>query len=342
MALWNTDGTNPSQDQQIQRRGNGTIGSAHVVPSGINSTSLNKVINIFDPLIAYTGSWHLDSLEDSLYFLGYRAWSVTAGNSITLPFNGTSISVLGQICNFGALADVYIDGDLATGAVNTSTILAVNYYPSGLNATATTIALADASLFATSGSIYIDAEQVDYTGLSGNSLTGCTRGASGSIATAHAATTTVRVANSIINFYSPFFQNRIPVWSKRDLQPGNHTITIIQRSDTDPNAIGPSFFTQINAFVIGGMIGAQNINTVARYIEASCVFDTNGISQPLTFQPPDSSEQFLCIIGLVKQNDTTVPLGHLYDSVGGNFYITGPPSTSFTVLITTLNLGRSI
>lgn len=49
----------------------------------------------------------------------------------------------------------------------------------------TSIALTDASLFPTTGCVQIDSEQIDYTGKSTNTLTGCTRAANGTANVAH-------------------------------------------------------------------------------------------------------------------------------------------------------------
>lgn len=63
---------------------------------------------------------------------------------------------------------------------------------SALNASATTVSLVDATLFAASGYVMIESEIIQYAGKSGNDLTGCTRGATSSTATSHMVGTTVR------------------------------------------------------------------------------------------------------------------------------------------------------
>ena len=45
--------------------------------------------------------------------------------------------------------------------------------------------------FDTTGTVYIGGEQVTYTGVSGNDITGCTRGANSTTAATHASGTTV-------------------------------------------------------------------------------------------------------------------------------------------------------
>ena len=63
-------------------------------------------------------------------------------------------------------------GDVTFGASNTTLSAAVS------STSATTIAITDATGFPISGKVLIDSEIVDYTGVTNNTLTGCTRGAS--------------------------------------------------------------------------------------------------------------------------------------------------------------------
>ena len=55
----------------------------------------------------------------------------------------------------------------------------------------TEIDLTSATGFASSGVVYIEDEQITYTGISTNTLTGCTRGANGTTAAAHDTGTTI-------------------------------------------------------------------------------------------------------------------------------------------------------
>jgi len=62
----------------------------------------------------------------------------------------------------------------------------------------TTITLTSTDDFPSQGTIFIDAERIDYTGITSNDLTGCTRGANNTTATTHSSGDTVRNAISII------------------------------------------------------------------------------------------------------------------------------------------------
>src|SRR5690349_10932408 len=67
--------------------------------------------------------------------------------------------------------------------------LAKNNLYSSLNgaidASVTSIVLTDASAFPTAGFLSVDNEVISYTGKSTNTLTGCTRGADGTVAASH-------------------------------------------------------------------------------------------------------------------------------------------------------------
>ncbi|MBW1711220.1 MAG: hypothetical protein JRJ73_15315 [Deltaproteobacteria bacterium] len=67
----------------------------------------------------------------------------------------------------------------------------VDNLESEIDASQTSIELSDASRFSESGTIGIDAEEITYTGKSGNVLTGCTRGANSTDAAIHAQGSTV-------------------------------------------------------------------------------------------------------------------------------------------------------
>ena len=66
-----------------------------------------------------------------------------------------------------------------------------SYLSSDINSSATTITLIDGSSYSETGTVVIGSEEITYTGISGNSLTGCTRGANGTIAASHSAYATV-------------------------------------------------------------------------------------------------------------------------------------------------------
>lgn len=71
----------------------------------------------------------------------------------------------------------------------------------------TTIALASTTGFPTAGAVLIDQEIIFYTGISGNDLTGCTRGDDGTVAAAH--TSGVPVSHAIVAFHHNALKDEI-------------------------------------------------------------------------------------------------------------------------------------
>lgn len=73
---------------------------------------------------------------------------------------------------------------------------AKNNLKANITSAVTSIELSDASRFPSSGTLLCDAEKISYTGKSTNTLTGCTRGASATTATAHKAGAEVWIAQT--------------------------------------------------------------------------------------------------------------------------------------------------
>jgi hypothetical protein len=61
-----------------------------------------------------------------------------------------------------------------------------SYLSAAVSASDTTLSLLNASSYPESGTVIIGSEQITYTGANGTSLTGCTRGANGTLAASHA------------------------------------------------------------------------------------------------------------------------------------------------------------
>lgn len=75
-----------------------------------------------------------------------------------------------------------------------------SYLAVALGTTDTTVTLVDATNYPATGVVLIDSEQITYTGVSGNTLTGCTRGANSTTAASHTiyAPATYTVANQVM------------------------------------------------------------------------------------------------------------------------------------------------
>lgn len=92
--------------------------------------------------------------------------------SSSLGTSGSSLTGL----NYNEYIDKYVtqEDDITTNNLNGS-----------LNDSATTITVDSASSFDSSGKIYIENEQITYTGTSSTTFTGCTRGANSTTAASH-------------------------------------------------------------------------------------------------------------------------------------------------------------
>ena len=117
----------------------------------------------------------------------------STNNSTNVTINKTSHTL--QAGDYITLSSVTVPG--ATSTLN-----------GAITAVATTITLADASSFSTSGSVRINDEIITYSGKSSNDLTGCTRGTGGTTAIAHDTATAVR-ESTVTRFNTTDFTNNI-------------------------------------------------------------------------------------------------------------------------------------
>ena len=117
----------------------------------------------------------------------------STNNSANVTINKTSHTL--QAGDYITLSSVTVPG--ATSTLN-----------GAITAVATTITLADASSFSTSGSVRINDEIITYSGKSTNDLTGCTRGTGGTTAIAHDTATAVR-ESTVTRFNTTDFTNNI-------------------------------------------------------------------------------------------------------------------------------------
>ena len=106
---------------------------------------------------------------------------------------------------------IFVDSALTFTGV-TSTL------SSEINATATTIALADSTSFPSSGSVKIGTEIISYTGNSTNQLTGCTRAVSGAAAV-HAAGATVTQAATTLSGLSHLEGQSVSILADGSVHP---------------------------------------------------------------------------------------------------------------------------
>ena len=111
-------------------------------------------------------------------------------------FIGIGTSLKFYILSGGAYYDItpIVQTDTLTNPFSNS----YSTLASGITASATSLTLASASSFQISGIIKIDSEQISYTGVSGNSLTGLVRGYNGTTATSHSISAGVGCSNILV------------------------------------------------------------------------------------------------------------------------------------------------
>lgn len=147
--------------------------------------------------------------------------SLTLNLSLTIARNSTLTNLDAMGWTTANLNDHMFDPSFQSSASSTSTFGGhAGYYEKRelttlneggtLSNSDTTITLTSAAQFPTSGTIFIENEQITYTGKSGNNLTGCTRGANSTTAATHADGT------NVYNYKFIFTQNhgyRLQDWT---------------------------------------------------------------------------------------------------------------------------------
>ena len=108
------------------------------------------------------------------------------GGSVTATFQ---ITTGNEVFTFGTGWGAGLWGGVKTGVATTT-------LNGTINSSVTSIVLTSATGFGTSGTILIDNELITYSGVSTNTLTGCTRGTNGTIAASHTSGATVQLANT--------------------------------------------------------------------------------------------------------------------------------------------------
>jgi len=121
-----------------------------------------------------------DSLNSAQAY--YLAQAGIEAGKHTIGTNGNSCTSINGAANYTNATFSGANGVFTVTGAPTSTASTLN---GALSASATTIPLVSSSSFASNGTITIGSEYINYTGKSGNSLTGVTRGVAGSTAAAY-------------------------------------------------------------------------------------------------------------------------------------------------------------
>ena len=114
-----------------------------------------------------------------------------------------------------------------------------------ISATATTITLADAGAFPTSGFIVIGDETIEYTGKSSNDLTGCTRGTSAPAYGRTYSNTTASSHNSGAKVFGSYIITKVSETATNDantVQSYSNKFTFSLVSNASSTETGGGFF----------------------------------------------------------------------------------------------------
>jgi hypothetical protein len=135
---------------------------------------------------------------------------------------------------------------------------------SGINASVTSLTMASSSSFPSSGTVLINNELITYTGNSGGSLTGLTRGANGTTAAIHSSGATVTDAANFFAWNAAASGDIVTapgLWSLDNL--GNKLIATINGGESFEWNANPTAATDTRATIISGAPTASAFSLVS-------------------------------------------------------------------------------
>lgn len=187
----------------------------------------------------------------------------TKGHSAWLNMNGNALVCQWTNCGSNYMSWMYRGSSL------------LDHNTAIMDATQTTVTLNSSVGFAPTGRIRIDTEQMDYSGVTGNQLTGLSRGSGGTTAATH-------VANSIV--YEGILNPLTGAWSFDRQGGGSHTFTNCGGSSNRRE-----FLTRRGVFVIAGGRWEVAGRLLQTGYGGSVGFDVTlrGITYAVTTQPSD-------------------------------------------------------
>ena len=133
-----------------------------------------------------------------------------------------------------------------------------------INTSVTTLSMASSTSFPSSGTVLIDNELITYTGNSGGSLTGLTRGASGTTAASHSSGDTVTDASNFFSWNAAASGDIVTapgLWSLDNL--GNKLIATINGGESFEWNSNPTGATDTRASIITGAPTASAFSLVS-------------------------------------------------------------------------------
>ena len=158
---------------------------------------------------------------------------------------------------------------------------------SGINASVTTLTMASASSFPSSGRVIVNQEIISYTGVSGNTLTGLTRGALGTTAAIHSSGDTVRDSSGYAGWNTAVSGDVVTapgLWSLDNF--GNKLIATITGGESFEWDSNPTAANNTRATIISGAPTASEFSLVSTPDRHLIFFGTETtIGDPTTQDP---------------------------------------------------------
>jgi len=158
---------------------------------------------------------------------------------------------------------------------------------SSINTSVTTLTMASASSFPTSGRVVIGSEIITYTGVSGNTLTGLTRGALGTTAASHSSGATVIDAAGYAGWNTAVSGDVVTapgLWSLDNF--GNKLVATITGGESFEWDSNPTAANNTRATIISGAPTASQFSTVSTPDRHLIFFGTETTIGDKTTQDP--------------------------------------------------------
>ena len=158
---------------------------------------------------------------------------------------------------------------------------------SGINSSATSLTMASSSSFGSSGTVRIGSELITYTGNSGGTLSGLTRGANGTTAAAHSSGATVTDASNFFSWNAATSGDIVTapgLWSLDNF--GNKLIATINGGESFEWNSNPTDATSTRATIISGAPTASAFSLVSTPDRHLIFFGTETTIGTSTTQDP--------------------------------------------------------
>ncbi len=219
--------------------------------------------------------------------------SITNSNFVAADFNDNKFQVT-TIPTSTTLTVTMDSAESGSGATTSGGIRVKHYYPVGvalevastgwglgswggieagvftstlsssINTSVTTLTMASASSFPSSGTVIIGSELIIYTGVSGNSLTGLTRGANGTTAASHSSGATVKDASGYAGWNTAVSGDVVTapgLWSLDNF--GNKLVATITGGESFEWDSNPTGANNTRATIISGAPTASEFSLVS-------------------------------------------------------------------------------